>query len=229
MQYIQKQNIEPDNWNQLFIVPPSRRTYDFKSDYSALQELKEVKSILIEEQHGLCAYCQQRITVDDASIEHVTPKEHNKELSTNYFNLVAVCKKSQVKDTETGMYHCDSSRGSKLIPPIIFYANAKSTESAVNKYFMASSSGEVLPKQNLDSSTRKQVESFIDILNLNHSSLKYKRAKDTLEGIISACRAVDKKDRRRFLAAQYNRIFNNPAQPFREYLLLVIGAKLGLS
>ncbi len=226
MQFIQKQNTEPVNWNHWFTVPPRRRTYDYHSDYSALTNLRSAKFYLIEEQNGLFAYCQQRITVEDASIEHVTPKEHNKELSTSYFNLVAVCKKNQVKDSFTGKLHCDSTRGSELLTSIIFYSSAKSTKVHTNRYFSAYATGEVVANPELDDNTKKQVEAFIDILNLNHDILKSKRAKDTLNGISDASKTSPNK--LIFWRAQYDRILNNPKQPFREYLLVYIGSKIGI-
>jgi uncharacterized protein (TIGR02646 family) len=227
MQYIKKQNTEPANWNDWFTVPPNRRTYDYGRDRASLTNYSFILTHLINEQHGLCAYCQQKITVIDASIEHVTPKEYNKELSTNYFNLVAVCKKQQVSDPITGKLHCDSSRGSALITPIIFYVNASSTDTRLNKYFKAYSTGEVLAKDNLDSKTKNQVDAFIENLNLNHSVLKNKRAKDILNGISMAARSVA--DKHRFWRAQYYRILLDLKHPFREYLLIYIGPKIGLN
>jgi uncharacterized protein (TIGR02646 family) len=227
MQYIKKQNTEPANWNQWFTVPPHRRSYDYGTDYSSCPDLRLAKSFLISEQHGLCAYCQQKITIEDASIEHVTPKEHNKELSTNYFNLVAVCKKNQVKDPQTGLLHCDSTRGSKLLPEIVFYANAISTQNNLNKYFNAYSTGDVIAKHNLDLHTKMQIDAFIELLNLNHSVLKNKRAKDILNGIAIAANSVA--DKHRFWRAQYNRILNDLGHPFREFLLVYIGPKIGLN
>jgi uncharacterized protein (TIGR02646 family) len=227
MQFIQKQNTEPVGWNHWFTVPPHRRTYDYHLDYSALTNLSLAKSFLIQEQNGLCAYCQQKISLDNASIEHVTPKEQNIEFSTSYFNLVAVCKKNQVKDSFTGKLHCDSTRGSELLTSLIFYSSAKSTKVRTNKYFSAYATGEVVAKPKLDDNTKKQVEAFIDILNLNHDILKSKRAKDILNGISDASKTSPNK--LIFWRAQYDRILNNPKQPFREFLLVYIGSKIGIN
>ncbi|OYQ38445.1 retron system putative HNH endonuclease [Flavobacterium aurantiibacter] len=227
MQYIKKQNTEPADWNNWFTVPPNRRSYDYGADDRSLPDLRLAKSFLINEQHSLCAYCQQKITLENASIEHVTPKEHNKELSTNYFNLVAVCKKQQVLDPLTGNLHCDSTRGSELLPPLIFYSNAQSTDQNLNKYFSAYSTREVVPKHRLDMNTKNQVEAFISQLNLNHSIIKNKRAKDVLTGISIAANSVA--DKQRYWRAQYTRILLDLGHPFREYLLVYIGPKIGLN
>jgi hypothetical protein len=45
--------------------------------------LQNAQAYLIPEQNGLCTYCQQKIEIENSSMEHLTPKEHNKELSTS--------------------------------------------------------------------------------------------------------------------------------------------------
>jgi len=64
MQFIQKQNIPPPNWDEWFTVAgnPGRRSFDYGADYTALTNLLHAKQYLIDEQYGLCAYCQQTIT-----------------------------------------------------------------------------------------------------------------------------------------------------------------------
>lgn len=211
MQFINKNNIEPTDWNAWFTVPPNRRTFDYRVDSNSLPQLRLAKQHLILEQNSLCAYCQQKIDIDNASIEHVTPKEHNEELSTSYFNLVAVCNKNQVKDPLTGKFHCDRIRGSELIPPIIFYSNSKSVENNINQYFTAYADGEIVAKPSLAINIRNQVEAFVNILNLNHSILKEKRAKDVLRGLTDAylSLASESHEKSIFWKVQYNRILNN--------------------
>lgn len=228
MQFIPKQSLEPIEWNDWFTVPPDRRTFDYGKDFSALTKLKSAKKFLIKEQNSLCAYCQQRITENDASLEHVLPKVHNIAQSTSYFNLVAVCKNTQINDSDNRK-HCDATRGSMLLPPIIFYANAESTEQRLNKYFQAYADGGIIANPNLDDATKKQVDAFIEILNLNHTVIKNKRAKDFLNGFVQAQVALNKADRSRFWKAKYNSILKNRSHPFREYLLLFIGKKISLS
>ncbi|MBK9299096.1 MAG: TIGR02646 family protein [Bacteroidetes bacterium] len=214
MQYIKKQSTEPADWNNWFTVPPLRRTFDYDADYAALPNLSFAKAYLIAEQCGLCAYCQQKIEVDNASIEHVTPKKHNKELSTSYFNLVAVCKKNQVKDPPTGLFHCDSTRGNLLMTPIIFYSNAQSIPDRINKFFIAYASGEIGAKPNLQIEIKKQVEAFLEILNLNHSILKANRAKDTLRGLIAGYASLPVGSHDRNIFGEHNTIEFYVIKPF---------------
>ncbi len=231
MQFIKKQTTEPIDWNVWFTVPPDRRTFNYGTDCSSLPRIREAKQFLIDEQHSLCAYCQQKIDIDNSSIEHVTPKEHNKELSTSYFNLVAVCNKNQVKDHLTGKFHCDRERGSNIIPPVIFYSNTKSVANKTNFYFTAYASGEIAAKPSLEITIRNQIEAFINILNLNHSTLKDNRAKGALRGMTAAYSSLPDKSHKKsiFWRKQYDRILNNQFHPFREYLLVYIGSKIGLN
>lgn len=181
MQYIEKQTTPPNDWDKWFTTANGVKSFDYKKDYNSLTSVKLAKRFLLDEQHGLCAYCQQVITVENSSIEHITPKEYNVNLSTNYFNLVVVCK-TQIKDND-GKVHCDKQRLSSLISPIIFYGNADANASKTNSYFTAYSDGTVITKPNLDEQTKKQAEAFIEVLNLNHTQLKETRVKDVLDGI----------------------------------------------
>ncbi len=183
---------------------------------------------MIAEQHELCAYCQTTINTDNASIEHLIPKEHNKELSTNYHNLVAVCK-SQFKDIHTNKLHCDKEKANHLITAFIFTADSDVTDSKNNAYFAALSNGTITPKPTLIGNMKAEVDAFIEILNLNHSALKQRRAKDVLNGIIEAYRCVPTHQKKIFWKIQFQRILHNKNQPYRQYLLIYIGNKIGIN
>ncbi len=233
MQYIKKQNTQPDDWDAWFTKATGERAYDYGKDNRSLTNLKEVKRFLLKEQNGLCAYCQQSlnlIDLSDSSIEHVIPKEHNKELSTCYHNLVAVCK-NPVKDFDTGKTHCDKERGSKMISPLIFHSDADVTELKNNKYFVAYSDGSIEAKKTLSESDKKQAEAFIEVLNLNHTFLKEKRVKDILNGWIKAYQSIPVTDHRRnnFWTMKFQNLLLNKNQPFRQFLLIYIGNRIGLN
>ena len=169
MQYIHKQEIPPVDWDLWFTIQSEdgiRRSYDYGIDCPALLNLHLAKGFLLNEQNGLCAYCQKTLNNEDASIEHIAPKEHNLPLSTNYYNLVAVCR-NPVKDPVNGRSHCDKERGGKLLPTLIFYKNCNVTATKSNAYFEVYSNRGILPKNILSQEIKSQVQSFIDILNLN--------------------------------------------------------------
>lgn len=52
----------------------------------------EVKSVLLHEQKGLCAYCMRRIRMDAHSrVEHLVPLSIDKEGAIDYNNMLGVC------------------------------------------------------------------------------------------------------------------------------------------
>lgn len=229
MEFIKKESIQPTEWENWFTTGTRNRSFDYAADSSALRNLPTLKEFLIKEQNELCAYCQQSISIDNSSIEHIIPKSINKALSTNYHNLIAVCN-INIKDSQTNKLHCDKEKLNSVITPFILFADSRVTSSTNNKYFDVYSNGEILPKRNLKEEIRMQVDGFIKIVNLNHETLLGKRTKDTLNGFIEAYTLVPTNQKSIFWKTQFNRILLNKKQPFRQFLLIYIAQKhLGLN
>jgi hypothetical protein len=156
----------------------------------------------------------------------VLPKSFNVPLSTSYYNLVAVCK-NPVKDLRTKRTHCDKERLNTPIIPIFFYDSCSVSDSTNHPYFIAQLDGKILPKNALSSVVYSQIESLIEILNLNHSSLVFKRL-EILNGIIDAERTInDRAALKRFWQVQFNRITVNLRFPYRQFVLMYLSKKLG--
>lgn len=72
-----------------------------------------LRSDLLQEQHGLCAYCMRRIANDHhTKVEHFIPLSKNKETALDYGNFLAVCdggESSQISGKR--ILCCDSSKG----------------------------------------------------------------------------------------------------------------------
>lgn len=228
MQYIKKDNTPPPDWDAWFTTATNIRSYNYKLDQSALTELKFVKKHLIDAQDRLCAYCQKRIDMETASIEHVLPKEFNVERSTSYNNLVAVCKIPLI-DPIDKRDHCDKEKGNKVITPLIFLSNCEVTETVNHAYFDVNADGSILPKLRLSNSHKGQVEAFIDTLNLNHSLLKEIRAKDLLDDHIQESRQFKGLQHRLYWKAQFDIVFKDKRQPYRQFLLIFMAKKLGIN
>jgi len=78
----------------------------------------DVRARLVAEQHGLCAYCQQRIkaTGDKMKIEHVRPrsvKPYDEEMY-DWSNLLGVCL-GQTLQAGKVVDHCDAAKGAQLL------------------------------------------------------------------------------------------------------------------
>lgn len=227
MQFIKKRDIPPREWEQWFTTANGVRSFNYGADYQNLPNISQAKVFLLNEQSNLCAYCQRKLTNEIASIEHIIPKSHNLELSTNYFNLVAVCKETSV-DSNTGRKYCEPERGNTLLPPIIYYQDAQVTQNSNHRYFVVYQDGTIAPKYDLRIDIKNQVQSFIEILNLNHSDLLKQRS-DMLSGILEGFVAIPVRQKKDFLQAQMNRLLDNISESFRQYLLIYIATRRGIN
>lgn len=226
MQYIKKQNSFPTDWETWFTTATGQRSYDYGKDYSSLTHLSKAKAYLISEQNGLCAYCQCSISSENSSIEHVVPKSLNKEHSTNYFSLVAVCK-PLVKD-EKGEFYCDKAKRDSPITPLLFFSDSSVVSNSNNRYFEVGADGQIGATHHLNDSLKKQVDAFIEIVNLNHPVPKQNRT-GILNGMIEIYRSLSPLQRNAFWRVQFNRIQSNRRHPYRQFLLIYIGRKLGIN
>ena len=73
-----------------------------------------IKMSLLEEQHGLCAYCMKKISKSKMTIEHWKPLSLGKEYALNYSNFAACCLGGKDSDGEKVLC-CDAAKGSKSI------------------------------------------------------------------------------------------------------------------
>lgn len=232
MQYIHKRAAAPSDWDEWFTTATRKRSFDYKTDYSQLTRITEVRKYLLKEQHYLCAYCQRQLKLEDSSIEHVIPKSLNIPFSTVYHNLVAVCNKP-LKDIK-GKLHCDIVRADKLLSPIIFYNNAQVVEYQDHEtikynnhhFFDVYADGSIIPKRNLREPVKGQVQSFLELLNLNHPKLKDLR-KNALEGIIDLFQEIPRHQQQGFLRAQLQSILADKNRPFRQFLLIYLAKNCG--
>lgn len=227
MQFIKKKETTPEEWEQWFTTGNGVRSFNYGADYQNLPNISQAKEFLLNEQLNLCAYCQRELTLETASIEHIIPKSHNLELSTNYFNLVAVCKETSI-DPNTGRKCCEPERGNTLLPPIIYYQDAQVTEGGNHKYFNVSKNGWIFPKHDLKPDIKNQVQAFIEILNLNHSQLVSTR-KEMLSGILEPFAAIPLHQKKGFLEMKMRNLLRNTSEPFRQYLLIYISTRRGIN
>ena len=225
MQFINKTNEPPINWNDWFKKVNNTRTYNY-ADNTELHNLHLAKQHLLDEQNGLCAYCQKQINSENSSIEHIIPQSYNTPLSTNYYNLVVVCKKP-VKDNNNKL-HCDKERLNLLLVNIILYNNAIVTRIKNHPYFSASVNGEIIPKYTLPQNILNQVEAFINILNIGTHTVLQRNRRELLNNIIQPTYAMPNPEKRRYLQAQFERIHNDQSIEYRQYLLIYIANKLGI-
>jgi uncharacterized protein (TIGR02646 family) len=180
MRFILKKKSIPPEFAE--IVDPTLNTPD-ASGYNSLANKSNLRNFLIEEQHGLCAYCNQKITHEKSTIEHVICQSHNSDFDLNYYNLFAVCQGNEGKIATS---HCDKYRANKMknayFSPFMFFKKCITTSwSEINPFFdvkfinkIGLITGEIIPREqnvegyptNLDS-----IQNSIDVLNLNSEIL----------------------------------------------------------
>lgn len=242
MQYIKKKNIPSKKWATYFKKGDGGD--EEEDSYIYTQAHPDLKKYLLEEQNGLCAYCQREININTSTVEHILPQSLNKELSTNYHNLVLVCSGSTA-----GEKHCDKARGNQFIINLIFSNKAglhikkeyddvtirdlkydqilsKWSNLRLNAYFEAYADGSIAPsaKPNIEEPNLKtQIQFFIDTLNLNHEILKADRS-NAIKDLDKAANGItDKQQLKKIWQRLFLQILRDPKRPFRQFLLLYIG------
>lgn len=120
MLYIAKEGL-PDDINGKIIE--LRKSEEWKSigedDTDAIRRVfdtefpkNDVKKILLQEQHGICAYCMKRIRMDSHSrVEHLVPLSKDKEKAIDYMNMLGVCDGGEkATDNQGHILCCDAHK-----------------------------------------------------------------------------------------------------------------------
>lgn len=131
MLYIQKENCPADiqeridrltgnkRWAEYPETPSSSQAQDIRKRFFDKMDKQRVRSALIAEQKGLCAYCMCRIVNDGRSttIEHFVPLSRSKAGAMSYQNWMAVCKGGQniqPRQGEKRVICCDAKKSNMI-------------------------------------------------------------------------------------------------------------------
>ena len=78
-----------------------------------------IRKQLIREQHGLCAYCMQRLKDSENTtktvIEHWMPIDTDASQALNYRNMMACCDGGRSNSSIHKVPHCDASKGNRVL------------------------------------------------------------------------------------------------------------------
>lgn len=127
MMHIEKKPCPPDiqadielqlttpGWDEIAEEPSSKEAKRIRKEYFDKLDKKRLRAALIEEQHGLCAYCMSSIVNDGnvTTLEHWYPLSKSKSRSMQYSNLLAVCKGGSKVPLEAGekrIVCCDAKK-----------------------------------------------------------------------------------------------------------------------
>lgn len=155
------------------IEPESFKEYKRKikpKEYSDCKDIiDKLKSELIEEQKSQCAYCEISIDSNSSHIDHIQPRNPNKnktkgyyKLECEYSNLIASCNSK----SRCGEYKKNKKFEDSFIHPI--FDNAEE--------FFEYRGGRVFPRKDLSEIDKERVKATRDYLNLNDINLVNIRA-----------------------------------------------------
>lgn len=234
MQYIEKEPAPPTDWDDWFGRSGHGQRYDYRTaQQKGTLNTLEIKRHLVDEQHGLCAYCQKKLLPGNknedhelqwhVSIEHVIPDSPNKAYSTDYHNLVAVCNNNP-KGTN-GAY-CEAARGNTVIPSLVFYSDCQVTVKGNHPYFAIQTDGSVVPASPKPKPVQDQANAFIEVLQLNEP-VRRRARKQALNALIDAADTQpDRQERKRFLQGMFNSYIKHHSREFRQFLLIWLKSKI---
>ncbi len=177
MRFVKKDRIVPEAFNSIVQATINTPGHD---GYNSLGRNKKLLlQSLIDEQHSLCAYCNQKISLETSTIEHLICQSHNPNLDLNYHNLFAVCKGN---DGKIPTSHCDKYRANGkqngyFFPFILFEKCISTSWDSINPFFdiefnskLRLVSGKIIPREaNISGfpSIKNNIQNVIDMLNLN--------------------------------------------------------------
>ena len=156
---------------------------EFRNDQTAFPELR---SALVEIQHGLCGYCEIDLIENDIQVEHVIPRsasEQGAALALCYTNLIACCRGGSAREFDTdgqgdatryGIPSCGQAKGGINSPDFIDPRNLPDFPSLLQ----VQPDGIVVPDESAcaySGFTVSQVQETIKILRLNVERLRRAR------------------------------------------------------
>ena len=222
MRYVDKNRSVPDTF-----IEAIKGVAGYNALYNNTKQL--LLTILISEQKGLCAYCNQKIIIQNATVEHLICQSHNPNYDLNYHNLFAVCKGNDGVKTKS---HCDKYRANGsgndyFFPFILFDKCVTQSWDNVNPFFdvelypkTKDVTGKIIAKQqnvNGYPSIKNKITNAIAILNLNAEILIEARKQKWEE-------AIKIKEKREYTWMQLFEYYLNlnPLTDFSEFVLLAI-------
>ena len=192
---------------------------DWLPTYDGLPQKRKsvIKMALIEEQGGLCCYCECILRERDSHIEHLKPQHPYEELALDYGNMLCSC----LSDVEKGdPLHCGMAKGDwyderLLISPL---------DPDCGTHFKFLGDGSIVP---VDASDDAAVATIAH-LRLDDKELTAKR-KAVIDSFLDDCLTDD--DRERFLNDYLTERASSPSEfisAVRSVLLPTSNSKLGI-
>ena len=88
---------------------PQEPTYPRFRNYDSGNAYRELLTVLIDTQHGLCGYCEVKLVGPDRQVEHFVPQdagEEGRRKAVDYSNMIACC----LGGDQAGLFEKDTER-----------------------------------------------------------------------------------------------------------------------
>lgn len=143
---------QPTDWGQL----PGNVSYDTRC------------YILINEQDGICGYTELCLSDNDSHIDHYVKRSIDSSKIFIWDNLIvaSVDEDFGAKYKDNG-YRIKANEYFEIFNPVVDH---------VEYYCYFLTNGEIYPRKNISPSTYVKMQRTIEVFNLNHPSLKSRRA-----------------------------------------------------
>lgn len=164
MKHIRKQ-AEPAS----LIAFKQQENDDWKAEWNTLTTSvkQDIHQSLLEEQGGLCCYCESRASTQNSHIEHLHPRSLPPEsLQLEYSNLLASCQREQQPREPL---HCGSLKGGWYDAAVM----VSPLDPTCEQRFKFTAAGEIHPRQASDNCSAETIRH----LGLNIDKLQALRRK----------------------------------------------------
>lgn len=161
MRYIQKTNPPPN----FFLRDTENMRDNNWSKYTKAKKDRLKKHILEQEQFKLCCYCETRVSMDLAHIEHIKPKSVYPNETYSYPNLLVSCEGNLLNEQQDRSKHiCGHKKGrvydeAKFLSPTL--------PNIADFFEFETNSGRIQATSTLSNSGREKALYTINVLNLN--------------------------------------------------------------
>ena len=148
MRYIEKKTAPTVFIEWLHKISP-----DWQPSFSNMSKIVKhgLKVALIEEQLGLCCYCESKLKEQDSHIEHLRPQTLFPDLALDYNNMLCSCQANLKRGAPR---HCGNAKGDwfdeeKLISPL---------DRNCASHFRFTGDGHIKPNKEEDIAAKKTIE-----------------------------------------------------------------------
>lgn len=188
-EFVDFKKTHPKQWKEINNVPYLNR---------------KLREYLLEHEQKInssycCVYCERKITLGHSHIEHIKPRRLYKNDTFNYHNLTVSCQEEREVDVKglksklktCGHYKENRFDESKFINPV--------RQNPKDFLTYDITTGNIIPREDLNSKDEDKANYTINLLNLNHAFLA-----DTRTEIINQLLSIENREELLYVLENYD-------------------------